>query len=56
MNRSRGRARIDVTVQRMIAWPAATAYSFVSAITSRDFFYLFVEMWDEVAAWTAKWT
>ena len=51
-----GRARIDVALQRVVAWPAAIAYFIGYASSSRGFFYLFVEIGDEIAAWVAKWT
>jgi hypothetical protein len=49
-----GRARIDVTLQRLLSWSAATAYFLGTAITSRDFFYLFVEMRDMIVSWAAE--
>jgi hypothetical protein len=49
--RTRARAAADVVLQRAIAWSLATAYFFGLAITSRDFFYLFVEMKDAVVMW-----
>ena len=51
---TRGRARIDVSLQRIVSWSAATAYFFAVAITSRDFFYLFVEMWDLIVGWASE--
>ena len=53
---SRGRARIDVALQRLVSWPAAFAYFLGMASSSRTFFYLFVEIGDEIAAWLTKWT
>ena len=43
--RSRAQAGTDIVIERAIAWPLATAYFLGLAITSRDFLYLFVEMW-----------
>jgi hypothetical protein len=52
LGRTRGRARADVMLQRIISWSAATAYFIGLATTPRDFLYWFVEMWD-VIAWSA---
>jgi hypothetical protein len=49
--RTRGQAVTDIVLQRAIAWSLATAYFFGVAITARDFFYLFVEMAQEIANW-----
>lgn len=53
--RSNGRtwrqAVLDIILQRAIAWSLATAYFFGVAITTRDFFYLFVEMGQEISNW-----
>lgn len=58
MGRTRGRARIDVALQRILSWSAAAAYFFGLAIGAHDFFhqfgYLFVEMWDLIAAWATE--
>jgi hypothetical protein len=58
MGSPRGRARIDVALQRIVSWSAATAYFFGVAIGAHDFFYqfgyLFVEMWDLIAGWAAE--
>ncbi len=55
---TRGRARIDVALQRMVSWSAATAYFFGVAIGAHDFFYqfgyLFVEMWDLIVGWAQE--
>jgi len=56
MGRNRGGARLDVALQRIVAWPAGIAYFIGYASSSRDFFYLFVEIRDEIAAWVTKWT
>jgi hypothetical protein len=53
MGSTRGQARLDVTLQRVISWSAATAYFLGLAITSRDFLYLFVEMWEQIV-WSVK--
>jgi hypothetical protein len=50
--RSPGQAVADVFLQRAIAWSLATAYFLGVAITARDFFYTFVEMGQEISAWT----
>lgn len=47
-------ALLDVVILRLIAWTGVTAYFFVSAITGRDFFYLFVEARDLVASWARE--
>ncbi len=44
-------AAADILLQRAIAWSLATAYFFGVAITRRDFFYLFVEMGQEISGW-----
>jgi hypothetical protein len=49
MGRTRGRARVDIVVQRIIAWSAATAYFFGLASSPRTFLYLFVEIRDTIA-------
>ena len=49
--RTRALAAADVVLQRAIAWTLATAYFFGIASSSRDFFYLFVEMKDMVDTW-----
>ena len=49
--RSAPQAVLDIILQRGIAWALATAYFFGVAITRRDFFYLFVEMGQEISAW-----
>jgi hypothetical protein len=49
--RSRRQALIDIILQRSIAWSLATAYFLGVAITTRDFFYTFVEMGQEIRAW-----
>ena len=41
----------DIVLQRAIAWTLATGYFFGIASSSRDFFYLFVEMKDMVGTW-----
>jgi hypothetical protein len=46
--RTRALAVADIVLQRAIAWTLATAYFFGIASSSRDFFYLFVEMKDMV--------
>ena len=51
---TRGRARIDLTVQRLVSWSAATAYFLGVAITTRGFFYLFVEAWDLIVFWAQE--
>ena len=48
---TRSRAATDVVLQRVIAWTLATAYFLGIASSSRDFFYLFVEMKDAVDTW-----
>lgn len=54
MGRTRGGAVFDVVLLRIVAWSAATAYFLGVAITARDFFYLFVEMWDLIAGWATE--
>jgi hypothetical protein len=58
MGSTRGRARIDVALQRMVSWSAATAYFFGVAIGAHGFFYqfgyLFVEMWDLIVGWAQE--
>ena len=54
LGRTRSRAMVDVALLRMIAWSGATAYFFGVAITRRDFFHLFVEMWDLIAGWVGE--
>ena len=49
--RTRSLAAADVVLQRAIAWTLATAYFFGIASSSRDFFYLFVEMKDVIVTW-----
>jgi len=49
--RTRALAVTDIVLQRAIAWTLATAYFFGIASSSRDFFYLFVEMKDMVDTW-----
>ena len=49
--RTRALAVTDIVVQRAIAWTLASAYFFGIASSSRDFFYLFVEMKDMVDTW-----
>ena len=49
---SKRQALIGILLQRVIAWPLATAYFLGLASSSRDFFYLFVEMGQEISAWT----
>jgi hypothetical protein len=56
MSRRPGRARLDVALLRIVSWSAGIAYFIGYASSSRDFFYLFVEIGDEVAAWVMKWT
>jgi hypothetical protein len=51
---TRARAWINVTLQRLVSWSAATAYFFGSALTSGDFFYLFVEIRDLIARWVSE--
>jgi len=41
----------DIVVQRAIAWTLAAVYFLGIASSSRDFFYLFVEMKDMVDTW-----
>ena len=52
--RTRAQATMDIILQRAIAWSLATAYFIGLAITSRDFFYLFVEMGQAISAWTRE--
>jgi hypothetical protein len=49
--RTRAQATACMILQRVIAWPLATAYFFGIASSSRDFFYLFVEMKDIIVTW-----
>jgi hypothetical protein len=49
--RSSRQALIDIILQRSIAWSLATAYFLGVALTTRDFFYTFVEMGQEIRAW-----
>ena len=49
--RTSRQAVLDIILQRAIAWSLATAYFFGVALTTRDFFYTFVEMRDEVSNW-----
>ena len=49
--RTRAHAIADIVLQRAIAWTLAMAYFFGIASSSRDFFYLFVEMKDMVDTW-----
>jgi hypothetical protein len=49
--RTRALVVADIVLQRAIAWTLATAYFFGIASSSRDFFYLFVEMKDMVDTW-----
>ena len=49
--RPRALAATDVVLQRAIAWTLATGYFFGIASSSRDFFYLFVEMKDAIVTW-----
>ena len=49
--RTRGQAAMDIVIQRAIAWSLATAYFLGLAITSRDFFYLFVEMGEAISTY-----
>jgi hypothetical protein len=49
--RTRGQAVGDIVLQRAIAWTLASAYFFGIASSSRDFFYLFVEMKDMIDTW-----
>jgi len=49
--RTRSLAAADVILQRAMAWTLATAYFFGIASSSRDFFYLFVEMKDVIDTW-----
>jgi hypothetical protein len=46
MSRTRGRAIVDVVIQRVVAWSAGIAYFIGYASSSRDFLYLFVEIKD----------
>jgi hypothetical protein len=50
---TRSQARVDLVIQRLVSWSAATAYFIGIAITSRDFFYLFVEMWEAIV-WSVR--
>jgi hypothetical protein len=54
MGRTTRRALVDLALQRLVAWSAATAYFLGVASNARDFWYLFVEMWQIVAAWAAE--
>jgi hypothetical protein len=47
-------AILDVVILRLVAWTGVTAYFFISAITGRDFFYLFVEARDLVVSWAQE--
>ncbi|MGH9237422.1 MAG: hypothetical protein ACRD3G_05230 [Vicinamibacterales bacterium] len=49
--RTRAQAATDIVLQRAIAWTLATAYFLGLAITSRDFFYLFVEAGQAISTW-----
>ena len=49
--RSPRQAALDIILQRAIAWSLATAYFLGVALTTRDFFYTFVEMGQEISAW-----
>ena len=49
--RTRALAVTDIVVQRAIAWTLAAVYFLGIASSSRDFFYLFVEMKDMVDTW-----
>jgi hypothetical protein len=49
--RTRRQAVLDILLQRAIGWSLATAYFLGVALTTRDFFYTFVEMRDEIANW-----
>jgi hypothetical protein len=49
--RSSGQAVFDIILQRAIAWSLATAYFLGVALTTRDFFYTFVEMGQEIRSW-----
>ena len=49
--RTRRQATIDILLQRAIAWSLATAYFLGVAITTRDFFYTFVEAGQEISSW-----
>ena len=42
---------MDILLQRAIGWSLATAYFLGLAITSRDFFYLFVEAGQAISTW-----
>ena len=50
--RTRGQAAMDVALERTIAWTLATAYFLGLAVTSRDFFYLFVEAGEAISVFT----
>ena len=52
--RTRGQAARDIALERAIAWILATAYFLGLAITSRDFFYLFVEAGDAITAFARE--
>lgn len=52
--RTRGQAAMDIALERTIAWTLATAYFLGLAITSRDFFYLFVEAGQAITAFTRE--
>jgi hypothetical protein len=49
--RTRRQATVDILLQRATAWSLATAYFLGVALTTRDFFYTFVEMGQEISAW-----
>ena len=49
--RTRPQAATDIVLQRAIAWTLAAAYFLGLAITSRDFFYLFVEAGQAISTW-----
>ncbi|HVG73054.1 MAG TPA: hypothetical protein VM819_19220 [Vicinamibacterales bacterium] len=52
--RTRAQAAMDILLQRAIAWSLATAYFLGLAITSRDFFYLFVEAGQAISTWVRE--
>ena len=52
--RTRPQAVADIVLLRAIAWTLATAYFLGIASSRRDFFYLFVEMGQEIAAWAKE--
>ena len=56
MGRTGWGAAVDIAIERLVAWLAAMLYFLGVAVDGRfgEMFYLFVEIWDAIVAWSAS--